>query len=149
MTEGLQRQRVLDFINVLYSGDIEGALARCTDDIESLANAPIDLLPHMGHRRGKAQVRETWNTVLARYSEVRCEVPILVVEGDQVAANIRVYFRRNTNQRMVQFNSAHFYTLRGGLISNIRQVLDTFDLIQQLHERDIGALLAGKQPDEA
>lgn len=148
MTEGLQRQRVLDFINVLYSGDIEGALARCTDDIEYLANAPIDLLPHMGHRRGKAQLRETWNTVRARYSEVRCEVPILVVEGDQVAANIRVYFRR-TNQRMVQFNSAHFYTLRGGLISNIRQVLDTFDLIQQLHERDIVALLAGKQPDEA
>lgn len=148
MTEGLQRQRVLDFINVLYSGDVDGALARCTDDIEFLANAPIDLLPHMGHRRGKAQMREMWSVVLARYSELRCEVPILVVEGDQVAANIRVYFRKSTNQRMVQFDIAAFYTLRGGLISNIREVIDTFDLIQQLHERDIGALLAGKQPDE-
>ncbi|MDI1262952.1 MAG: nuclear transport factor 2 family protein [bacterium] len=149
MAEGSQRQRVLDFINVLYSGDLDGALARCTDDIEFLANAPIDLLPHMGHRRGKAQMREMWSVVLARYSELRCEVPILVVEGDQVAANIRVFFRKSTNQRMVQFDIAAFYTLRGGLISNIREVIDTFDLIQQLLERDIAALLAGKKPGEA
>ena len=33
-------------------------------------------------------------------NEMRCEVPTLVVEGDKVAANIRVFFRKNINQRM-------------------------------------------------
>jgi ketosteroid isomerase-like protein len=68
MTEGTNRQRVLDFINTLYSGDVEATLERCTDDIEFLANAPIDILPHMGHRRGKAEMREMWDAVRARYS---------------------------------------------------------------------------------
>ena len=138
---------MIDFFNTLYSGDVEGALAYVTDDIEFLANAPVDILPHMGHRRGKAEMREMWTAVAARYSEMRCEVPILVVEGDKVAANIRVFFRKNINQRMVQFDVAGFYALRDGKISHIREIIDTFDLVQQLLERDVTAILTGRRPN--
>ena len=147
MTEDLHRQRVLNFLDVYYSGDIEGALARCTDDIEFAANAPIDILPHMGHRRGKAEMREMWNAVRARYSELRCEVPMLVTEGDKAAAFIRVFFRKSLNQRMVQFDVAGFYALREGKISHIREIIDTFDLVQQLLERDVTAILTGRRPN--
>jgi len=145
MTEAPHRQRMLEFFNVLYSGDVEGALAFCTDDVEFLANAPVDILPHMGHRRGKAEMREMWTAVAARYSEMRCEVPTLVVEGDKVAANIRVFFRKNINQRMVQFDVAAFYTLRDGQIGHIREIIDTFDLVEQLLERDVAAILTGRR----
>ena len=145
MTEGPHRQRMLEFFDVLYSGDIEGALACCTDDIEFLANAPVDILPHMGHRRGKAEMREMWTAVAARYSEMRCEVPILVIEDDKVAANIRVFFRKNINQRMVQFDIAAFYTLQDGQISHIREIIDTFDMVEQLLERDVTAILTGRR----
>jgi ketosteroid isomerase-like protein len=145
MTEGPHRQRMIDFFNTLYSGDVEGALACCTDDIEFLANAPVDILPHMGHRRGKAEMREMWTAVAARYSEMRCEVPILVIEDDKVAANIRVFFRKNINQRMVQFDIAAFYTLQDGQISHIREIIDTFDLVEQLLERDVAAILTGRR----
>ena len=147
MTAGSNRQHVQDFLNVLYSGDIEGALERCTDDVEFLANAPIDILPHMGHRRGKAEMREMWDAVRARYSELRCEVPVLVAEDDKVSAFIRVFFRKSINQRMVQFDVAGFYKLRDGRISHIREVIDTFDLVQQLLERDIAAILTGRRPN--
>jgi ketosteroid isomerase-like protein len=146
MTGEPNRERVQDFLNVLYSGDVEAALARCSDDIEFLANAPIDLLPHMGHRRGKAELREMWNAVRTRYSELRCEVSMLVVEGDKAAAYLRMFFRKSINQRMVQFDIAGFYTLRDGKISQIREVIDTFDLVQQLLERDIVAVLTGLRP---
>ena len=147
MSEESNRQFVLDFLNTLYSGDVETTLARCTDDIEFIANAPVDLLPHLGHRRGKAELREMWNAVLARYSELRCEVPILVTENDKAAAFIRVFFRKSINQRMVQFDIAGFYTLRDGKISQIREVIDTFDLVQQLVERDVAAILTGRRPN--
>ena len=147
MTDGPNRQHVLDFLNVLYSGDVEAAVACCTDDVEFLANAPIDILPHMGHRRGKAELREMWNAVRARYSELRCEVPMLVAENDKVAAFIRVFLRKSINQRMVQFDVAGFYTLRDGKIGQIREIIDTFDLVQQLVERDVAALLTGRRPD--
>ena len=147
MTAELNRQRVLNLLEVFYSGDIDGALTRCTDDIEFTANAPVDLLPHMGHRQGKAAMREMWTAVHARYSEMRWETPILVAEDDKVAVLIRVFFRKRSNRRMVQFDIASFFTLRDGLIAQIREVIDTFDLIEQVLERDVSAVLTGK-PEE-
>jgi len=147
MTEDLHRQRVLNFLDVFYSGDIEGALARCTDDIEFIANAPVDLLPHMGYRRGTAAIRQMWTTLHARYSNMRCNVPIMVAEGDKVAANIRVFFRKSSNARMVQFDVAAFYTFRDGRIAQIREIIDTFDMIEQVLERDVSAVLKGERPD--
>ena len=147
MTAELNRQRVLNFLEVFYSGDIDGALARCIDDIEFTANAPVDLLPHMGHRQGKAAMREMWTAVHGRYSEMRWEVPILVAEGDKVAAYIRVFFRKRSNRRMVQFDIACFFTLRDGLIAQIGEIIDTFDLVEQVLERDVSAVLTGK-PEE-
>ena len=146
MTEDLHRQRVLNFLDVFYSGDIEAALARCTDDIEFIANAPVDLMPHMGYRRGTAALRQMWTTIHGRYSEMRCEVPIIIAEGDKVAVNIRVFFRRSSNDRIVQFDIAAFYTLRDGRIAQIREIMDTFDLVQQVLERDVAADLRGSRP---
>jgi predicted ester cyclase len=72
---------------------------------------------------------------------------MLVVEGDKAAAYLRMFFRKSINQRMVQFDIAGFYTLRDGKISQIREVIDTFDLVQQLLERDIVAVLTGLRPN--
>jgi uncharacterized protein len=149
MVDDLHRQRVLNFLDVFYSGDIEGALARCTDDIEFFSNAPVDILPHMGHHSGKADVREMWEIVHARYSGMRYEVPILVAEGDKVAANIRVFFRKSTNDRMVQFDIAAFYTLRDGRIARIREIMDTFDMVEQVLERDVAAILTASKPEKS
>jgi ketosteroid isomerase-like protein len=143
MIDGLHRQRVLNLLEMFYAGDIEGALARCTEDVEFFANAPIDILPHMGRHRGKDELRTMWQTIHARYSNMRYEVPILIVEDDKVAANIRVFFRKSSNDRVVQFDIAAFYTLRDGRISEIREIMDTFDLVQQVLERDVAADLAG------
>jgi len=144
MVESLNRQRVLNFLDVFYSRDTEGALARCSDDIEFFSNAPIDILPHMGHHRGKDDVRRMWQTVHSRYSEMPYDLPIIVTEADKVAANIRVYFRKATNGRVVQFDIAAFYVLRDNRITRIREIMDTFDLVQQVLECDITTILTGR-----
>ena len=146
MVEQLNRQRVLAFLDVFSAGDIEGALARCSDDIEFFANAPVDLLPHLGHHRGKDAVREMWKTVHTRYYDMRYEVPIILADGERVAANLRVFFRKSMNNRIVQFDLAAFYTLREGRISHIREIIDTFDLVQQVLERDLAAAIAVTKP---
>jgi ketosteroid isomerase-like protein len=146
MVEYLNRQRVLNFLDVFYSGDIEGALARCSDDVELIAPAPIDVLPHMGVRRGKDDVRKMWQTVHTRYSSLRYEVRDIVAENDKVAASIRVFFTKRGNGRIVQFDIAVFFTLREGRIIRMREIMDTFDLVQQVLERD---LLTGKASDGA
>jgi ketosteroid isomerase-like protein len=148
MVEQLNRQRVLNMLDSFYAGDVEGALARCTDDIDFVASAPIDILPHMGHRRGKAELRAMWQTIHARYSSMRHEIPIMIAEGDKVAVHIRVFFRKSSNNRMVQFDIAAFYSLRDGRIAQIREIIDTFDLVQQVLERDIATVLATAKSDK-
>lgn len=149
MVENLSRRRVLNFLDALCAGDIEGAMAHCSDDVEFFANTPIDILPHMGHHKGKAELRAMWQTIHNRYSSMRYDVPIMVAETDKVAANIRAFFKKSTNNRVVQFDIAAFYSLREGRIRRIREIIDTFDLVQQLLERDIAAELTGKKTDEA
>ena len=147
MVGQLNRQRVLNMLETFYSGDIEGALARCSDDVDYIAAAPIDILPHMGHRHGKAEVRQMWQTVHARYSSMRHEVAAIVAEGDKVAVHIRAFFTKRSNGRIVQFDIAVFFTFRDGQIAHIREIMDTFDLIQQVLERDFAADLTGQKPE--
>ena len=101
----------------------------------------------MGHRHGKAEVREMWQTVHARYSGLRHELAAIVAEGDKVAVHIRAFFTKRSNGRIVQFDLAVFYTFRDGLIAQIREIMDTFDLVQQVLERDVAADLAAHKPD--
>jgi ketosteroid isomerase-like protein len=139
MTENLNRQRVLNFLAAFYAGDIDGALARCSDDIDFVTHAPIDILPHLGHRHGRAEVAAMWRTIHHRYSDMRHEIPFIVAEDDRVAASISVFFRKRANGRIVQFDLAAFYTLRDGRIVKIHEIIDSFDLVQQILERDIAA----------
>ena len=146
MIEQLTRQRALRFLELLSSRDLEAALACCTDDVDFVANAPIDIMPHMGHRHGTAEMRQMWETIYKRYSGIRYEMVEVIVEGDKVAANIRAFFRKRGNDRIIQFDVAVFYSFRNGRISQIREIMDTFDLVQQVLERDVVAVLAETKP---
>jgi ketosteroid isomerase-like protein len=138
------RERVLSFLEVFHSGNIEAALARCSDDIDFFANTPIDILPHLGPRRGKAEVRTMWEIIHSRYSDMRYQASIIVAEGDKVAVCKRLFMRKRRSERIVQFDVANFYTLHDGLITGIREIMDSFDLVQQVLERDVVALITGE-----
>jgi uncharacterized protein len=146
MNEQLNRQCVLKLLEMFYAGDIDGVLAQCSDDIDHFVSAPIDILPHLGARRGKAEVREMWETVHSRYCDMRHEVRALVAEGDQVAADLRVFLRKRSNERVLQFDMAMFFTLREGRLVRLREIIDSFDLIQQVLEHDLSGLVATLLP---
>jgi ketosteroid isomerase-like protein len=141
MTGQLNRQRVLKLLDMYYAGDLDGVLAQCSDDIDHFVSAPIDILPHLGARRGKAEVRQMWETVHSRYTDMRHEVRALVAEGDQVAADLRVFFRKRSNGRMLQFDMAIVLTWHDGRVARIREIIDTFDMLQQVIERDLSTLM--------
>src|SRR6185437_57888 len=126
MINELQRRRVVDLIDAFYAGDIERALTYCSDDVDFFSNAPVDILPHLGHHRGKDDIRQMWNTVHERYSSMRNEMPFIAAEDDRVAVHLRAFFVKRLNDRTVQFDIAVFLTLRDGKIVKIREIIDTF-----------------------
>jgi ketosteroid isomerase-like protein len=145
--EQLNRQHVLDVLAMLYAGDIEGALAKCSEDVDHFVAAPVDLFPHLGARRGKQQVRAMWQTILSRYSDLRHEVRSIIAEADRVAVDLRVFMRKRANDRMLQFDTAIFFTLQDGKLTRVREIVDTFDLVQQVIERDLGPLTDPLPPE--
>lgn len=138
---GSARATIIAFIEAFCSGDTARALELCTEDIDFIAYAPVELLPHLGHRRGKQELAATWKTLHTRYSEMRYEVPYLVAEDDRAACIIRIFFRKSRRDRIVQTDIADFYTLREGRIAQIRQFMDSYNVVEQVLERDITSLL--------
>ena len=147
MMKELHRRRVIELLDAFYASDIERALTFCSDDIDFFSNAPVDILPHLGHRHGKDAIRQMWKTVHSRYSSMRYELPFIAVEDDKVAIQLRAYFGKRRNGRIVQFDIAIFFTLRDGKVIKIREIIDTFDLIEQVVEQDVAELIAGKPGD--
>ncbi len=140
----LNRQRVLNLLETLSSRDLEGTLDRCTDDVDFLTHAPVDVLPHLGPRHGKDALRELWSTVFARYSAIRYEVVQIVAENNHVATYLRTFFTKRGNGRVVQVDMAVFFALREGRVAQIREIIDSYDLVQQVLEREIGPLIIGE-----
>ena len=60
---------------------------------------------------------------------------------------VGAFFNKRDTNRVVQFDIAVLHTLREGRITHIREIIDSFDLVQQLLDRDLVALLAGKPPE--
>ena len=144
MMNELHRRRVLELLDAFSAADIERALTFCSDDVDFFSNAPVDILPHLGHHKGKDEVREMWKTVHKRYSSMRYELPFIAFEDDKVAVQLRAYFGKRRNGRIVQFDIAIFFALRDGTVVRIREIIDTFDLIEQVVEQDVAELIAGK-----
>jgi uncharacterized protein len=144
MDKELNKQRVVELLEAFYAGDIEKALSYCSDDVDFFSNAPVDILPHLGHHRGRDDVGKMWKTVHERYSSMRHEMPFIAAEDDRVAAHLRAFFVKRLNARTVQFDVAVFLTLRDEKVIKIREIIDTFDLIQQVVERDFISMIAAR-----
>jgi hypothetical protein len=147
MVEELHRRRVLNFLDAYYSGDTEAAMACCDDDVDSIAHAPIELFPHLGHKRGKDWVGEMIRTQQERYSSRSYEIKFMAVDGNRVATIQQLNLRKRNDQRVVQVEAAEFYTLRGGRILVHRSFFDSFDLVQQLLGQDLTAAFAASVRD--
>lgn len=68
---------------------------------------------------------------------MRHEVRFIVANDNKAAVIIGVHYHKRDSDRVVQIDVADFYTFRNGQIVEIRQFFDSFDLVEQLIEREI------------
>jgi uncharacterized protein len=137
MHQRLARQRVLDYLDAFYAGDVARAQECCDDEIDSITYAPVELFPHLGHKHGKAWIAEAIRIQQERYLSRRTEMKFVAVDGLKVATTQRIFMEKRNDRRLVQIDIAEFFTLHGGRIIEHRSFFDSFDLIQQLLGRDL------------
>jgi len=131
------REQVLGFLRAIYARDIPHALTFLDDGFSFVGHVPVQLFPHLGARHGKAEIAETLRAVQQRYVSMHHDVLFIATDGDRVATIVRVHLRKRVSERVIEFLVADFYTLRNGLIIEQRQFLDSFDLVQQVLEREV------------
>ncbi len=139
MDDDSNQQCVLNFIRAYYEGDCDAALACCSDDFDTITYAPIELFPHLGHKRGKAWVSEAIAIQQMRYIERHYEVIFIAADGSRVATMTRAALTKRIDRRVVQIDVAEFFKLQDGLIIEHRSFFDSFDLVQQLLGHDLTA----------
>ena len=137
MTEDLNRQNLLKFLDAFYAGDAETATACCDEEVDSITYAPIELFPHLGHKHGRAWVAEAIKTQQKRYSSRKYEIKLMAIDGDKVATTQFLSLTKRNDERVVHLEAAEFFTLRAGRILVHRSFFDSFDFVQQLLGKDL------------
>ncbi|HEY8338027.1 MAG TPA: nuclear transport factor 2 family protein [Tardiphaga sp.] len=131
------RRCVSGFLDAFYAGDAARLEDCCHEDIDSITYAPIELFPHLGQHRGKAWAAEAVRTQQERYSSRRFETKFMAVDGPKAATILQVALQKRSDQRILRFEIADFFTLRDGLVAEHRSFFDSFDLVQQVLGRDL------------
>jgi uncharacterized protein len=137
MDDQQTRQRVLEYLEAFYAGDLPRTLDCFDDEIDIITYAPVELFPHLGHKHGKAWVPEAIQTQMKRYLSRKYQIKFMTVEGDKASVMLRLRMEKRNDRRVVQFDVAEFYTLRDGRIVEYRSFFDSFDLVQQLLGQDL------------
>ncbi|RWL49849.1 MULTISPECIES: nuclear transport factor 2 family protein [unclassified Mesorhizobium] len=121
--------RAVEIVSNLYKAyadrDIEGALARCAEDVVFRWIADPRQSRHAGTAHGK---QEFLSRLLAldHDFEYRHFVPVEIIDGgDKVAAQVEIHMtRRATGQEFVM-RTANFWTVRDGEIIEMVEYYDT------------------------
>ena len=137
MTDRQSRQCVINFLDAFYKGDAPRLEACCHDGFTSIIHAPVDIFPHLGLKEGKSWIAQAIRIQQERYSARRYTLQSVVVDGDRAATWIQVSLTKRSDQRILQFAVADFYTLRDGLVLNHQSLFDSFDFLQQVLGRDL------------
>jgi uncharacterized protein len=137
MAEPSSRQRILDYLDACYSGDLDRTAAFYDDDIDFICYAPIELFPALGQKRGKAAMIDSIADMHARFDVIDHKVSFIAADGESAAATLTLRLRQKASNRIISFDIGNFFTLRAGKITVYRQFIDSFDVVQQVLGREI------------
>ena len=107
------------------------------DDIDWAIYGPIDMFPFLGARRGKAAVLEVIRQIADNIRVRRFDRETIMLGVDSAASMLRYSLTALDSDKPISLRIAHFAQFKAGKLSNIRILVDTFDLVEQALGRPI------------
>ena len=101
------------------------------EDVEWAIYGPIDMFPFLGSRRGKAAVLEVCRQIADNVRIHRFDRESIMLGVDSAASMIRYSLTAIDSNKPISLRLAHFAQFKAGRLSNIRVLIDTFDLVEQ------------------
>jgi ketosteroid isomerase-like protein len=121
-------------INERRYEDIEALI---DDDVDWTIYGPVDIFPFLGARRGKEAVIEVIRQLANNFRVHRFDRETIMLGVDSAASMLRYSLTALDSNKPISVRIAHFAQFRAGRLSNIRILVDSFDLVEQALGRPI------------
>lgn len=132
------RDFVLEFLKMRQGGDPARFAACLDDDVDWLISGPVDVLPHCGQRRGKAEVMDMVHRISPSTFVARdFEIDQLLIHADYAATLGRFHATQASTGRQISFRCAHFMRFRNNKLVWYRGLIDSFDATEQMMGREL------------
>ena len=115
-------------INERRNDEIEDLI---DDDIDWAIYGPIDMFPFLGARRGKPAVLDVIRQIADNIRVRRFDRETILLGVDSAASMLRYSLTALDSDKPISLRIAHFAQFKAGRLSNIRILVDTFDLVEQ------------------
>jgi len=121
------------FCEALSTRDASKLRPMLADDVEWIVFGPIDYFPFFGHRKGRDAVIDAMCTQIADQMRLQnCTCERMLVEGNKAASLLRLTATHIPSGRTIAFRMAQFIKFRGGKLVEMRAILDSFDVVEQV-----------------
>ena len=121
-------------INDRQFDDLAAAL---DDDVDWAIYGPIDMFPFLGARRGRDAVVEVVKQIAENVRVHRFDRETIMLGVDSASSMMRYSLTSLESNKPISLRIAHFAQFKGSRLSNIRVLLDSFDLVEQMLGREI------------
>ena len=113
-------ERHFDDLDILLDEDIDWAIY-----------GPIDMFPFLGQRRGKAAVLDVVKQIAENFRVHRFDRETIMLGVDSASSMLRYSLTSLESNKPISLRVAHFAQFKAGLLSSMRVLVDTFDLVEQ------------------
>jgi ketosteroid isomerase-like protein len=121
------------FCEALSTRDASKLNPMLAEDVEWTIFGPIDYFPFFGQRKGKEAVIEAMCSQIADHMRLQnCSYERMLVEGNKAASLIRMTATHIPSGRTIAFRMAQFIKFRAGKLVEMRAILDSFDVVEQV-----------------
>ena len=101
------------------------------EDVDWAIYGPIDMFPFFGARHGKAAVLDVIRQIADNVRVHRFDRESIMLGVESAASMLRYSLTRLDSNKPISLRLAHFAQFKAGRLSNIRILVDTFDLVEQ------------------
>lgn len=121
-----QNTRLVEEAYAAYqSGDIAALLNLLAEDVSWFVPGPPDVIPFLGQRRGRGEVKEFFSSLAESQEPEQFEPRQLIAQGDHVVSLGHYRWRVKSTGRKFESDFAHVFTIRNGKVAQFHEYTDT------------------------
>jgi ketosteroid isomerase-like protein len=143
------RAAIEDFYRAYNTRNPELIAPFLDENIDWMLSGPVDIMPHCGQRRGRADVLGIFDGRSIPLFASMAVVPLTILtDGDRAAIlGTLSAVMANTKQR-IGYRIAHFMRFRDGRIVEFCGIIDSFDAAEQILGRPLELSKYGAQSSD-